>query len=111
MDFGQHLIKLRKDRAIGRRKLAELTGLSLSYLHEVETSEYLPGHENLRKIAKALDIDEDGLLAERDRIEYERMGLDPDATVQLKEMGDLSERERERLVRLIQKLKRERSSN
>jgi transcriptional regulator with XRE-family HTH domain len=108
LTFGDYLISIREERDVSRRKLNELTGLSLSYLHEIETDRYLPGPDNLRKIAKALRFDVDELLRARDRIEFERMGLDPDATLMLKEMGELTDDERRRLVRLYRRIKSER---
>lgn len=99
MSFGQYLVACREERGISRRKLNELSGLSLSYLHEIETGQYLPGPDNLKKIAKALRIDEEALLRERDMVELGRMGLDPEAALQLKQLGPLSHSERQKFAR------------
>jgi transcriptional regulator with XRE-family HTH domain len=110
MSFGEYLVALREERGVSRRKLNERTGLSLSYLHEVERGDYLPGPKNLRKIAKALGTSADDLIRERDRIEFERMGLDSEATLLLKEMGELSDDERERITRLYRRIRSDRQN-
>lgn len=118
MDYGRYLVELRESYGCSRRRLNERTGISLSYLHEIEKGDYLPGHENLRRIARALVEDEAGaerlaaeMIAERDRVEYQRMGLDPDVTLLAKEVGELSDEERKRFTRLYQRIKREREES
>jgi transcriptional regulator with XRE-family HTH domain len=99
MAFGRYLVELREKHGVSRRRLNEMTGLSLSYLHEIEKGNYLPGPENLRKIAVALGEDPEQLLRERDRVQFERLGLDPELSLLLKEAGELSDDERSTLLR------------
>ncbi len=104
-DFGARLVALRTERDVGRRKLKDLTGLSLSYLHEIENNVYLPSHERLEVIADALGIkgaDRKQLLADRERAELARLGFDEaDVTLLLKEAGPLTDDARAKIVDVL----------
>lgn len=110
MSFGDELIQVRESRGIGRKRLAELARLSLSYLHYIENDRVLPGHDNLRKIARAINgvskdkVSADDLIRERDRVELERMGLrgnKADLTLLLRESGPLSDEAKRKIERTI----------
>jgi transcriptional regulator with XRE-family HTH domain len=112
MSFGEYLVGLREDRGVSRRKLHERSGLSLSYLHQIENGNFLPGPDNLHKIADALPgVNADDLIRRRDAIELERMGFDSEATLLLKEMGDLSDKERQRIIRLYRRIRADREDS
>lgn len=113
MTFGQHLIELRKQHDVGRKRLHELSGLSLSYLHYIENDQVLPGPDNLRKIAKAIEeasrtpVSAEELIRERDRVELERMGFDANKahlTLLLKERGPLDDSARATIEKAIDKV-------
>lgn len=104
--FGKKLIEIREARGWSRNRLHIESGLGLSYLHGIETDEWLPGPDKVQVIVAALGEPARSLLAERDRIEYERMGLDPDATLMMKEISDqMSETDRTELLGLQQRIK------
>lgn len=81
MTFGDTLVSFRERYGVSRRRLHELTGLSLSYLHYIENNRVLPGHDNLEKIAAGISehtgtrISSVELVRERDEIELHRLGL------------------------------------
>lgn len=104
-DLGATLIALRTERDIGRRKLKDLTGLSLSYLHEIENNVYLPSRERLELIADALKIkgsEREQLLSDRDRAELKKLGFeDADVTLLLKEAGPLTDEAREKIMQVL----------
>jgi transcriptional regulator with XRE-family HTH domain len=108
--FGSRIVALREARGWSRNRLHIEAGLSYSYLHGVETGEWLPGRENLLKIVDAIGPQAEPLLEERDRLEYERMGLDPDATLLLKELEDLSQGERKQFLSLYRRIKKQRET-
>ena len=111
MTFGQTLIEFREQYGIGRKRLHELTGLSLSYLHYIENDRVLPGHDNLKKIAKGVAKDSGkrvsarDLIRERDRVELSRLGLDrnkAELTLLLKEGGPVSDAARKQIEETIE---------
>jgi transcriptional regulator with XRE-family HTH domain len=95
MKFGQRIRELRKDKGLGQRALGKLVGVSFTYIskvenHQLDFGEY-PSEELVRKLAKALDADEDELLvlAEKvpDRIR-KRVLERPDAFSKLASLDD-----------------------
>lgn len=62
--FGQVLREGRKAQGISLRKFAQAVDLSATYLSKIERDEMPPPAEDtIKRIAKALDYDEDELLA------------------------------------------------
>jgi transcriptional regulator with XRE-family HTH domain len=56
--FGEALKKLRKQRDISQRALAELVGVDYTYISKIESGALNPPSEDtLIKMAKALDVD------------------------------------------------------
>jgi transcriptional regulator with XRE-family HTH domain len=61
--FGATVRKLREEKNISLRKFAEAVGISPTYVSKVERDEFPPpGEETIRKMARYLGQDEDGLL-------------------------------------------------
>jgi transcriptional regulator with XRE-family HTH domain len=95
MRFGQRIRELRKDKGLGQRALGKLVGVSFTYISKVENHQLdfgdYPSEELIRKLAKALDADEDELLvlAEKvpDRIK-KRVLERPDAFGKLARLND-----------------------
>lgn len=106
MSFGSQLVALREARGWSRNRLQQKTGIAYSYLRAIENDEWLPGREHVEKLVKALGPEAGHLMAERDRVEYGRIGLDPDSTVLLKEISDdLTDADRRELASLQRKIK------
>ena len=61
--FGLKLKQLRADKGLSTYELADRTGLSPSYLNEIEKGKKYPKTEKIFSIAKALDTDYDSLVA------------------------------------------------
>ncbi|MCK6203977.1 transcriptional repressor LexA [Bacillus infantis] len=58
INFGDQLMKWRKEKKLSIRKLADLSGVSHTYLSQVETGKRgVPSPDILEKLAKPLDID------------------------------------------------------
>lgn len=63
MQFGIHLRRLRLDQHMSQRNLAALVGVDFTYISKIESGQLAPPSEEvLRKIARALDTDEDDLI-------------------------------------------------
>nr|WP_243239902.1 XRE family transcriptional regulator [Sulfobacillus harzensis] len=54
--LGERLRDLRHDRGFSLKQLAELTGVSIALLSQVERNQIDPSLNTLRKLAKALDV-------------------------------------------------------
>lgn len=62
MLFGKRVRELRKARQLTQQELAELTGLSRSYIGEIEIGKRNVSLKNIEIIAKALQTDVPSLL-------------------------------------------------
>lgn len=51
MKIGDRIKQEREARGLDRRQVRTLTGISVSYLHEVEANVFSPSPERLKKIA------------------------------------------------------------
>jgi HTH-type transcriptional regulator, competence development regulator len=60
MTFGQHLKKLRHQRNLTQRQLAEQAGVDFTYLSKMENDrlEHTPSIKTLQDLARALETDE-----------------------------------------------------
>src|SRR5579885_3812871 len=66
MTFGERLRELRKAKNLGQRALADMVDINFTYLSKIENGRLdfaqFPSEDLIRKLAKALDADEDELL-------------------------------------------------
>jgi transcriptional regulator with XRE-family HTH domain len=62
--FGLKMSNLRKDRCLSLKELAESSGLSASYLNEIENGKKYPKPEKIVAIAKALNVPYEELIAD-----------------------------------------------
>jgi transcriptional regulator with XRE-family HTH domain len=72
MRFGQRIRELRKEKGLGQRALGKLVGVSFTYIskvenHQLDFGEY-PSEDLIRKLAKALEADEDELLVLAEKV-------------------------------------------
>ncbi len=72
MSFGQRLRTLRKGKNLGQRALADEVGINFTYLSKIENERLdfaqFPSEELTRRLAKALDADEDELMLLAEKI-------------------------------------------
>lgn len=86
MKFGQRIRELLRAKNLGQRALAEKLGISFTYVskienHQLDFGDY-PSDHLIRKLAEALDVDEDELLLLAEKIPSqvrERVLQRPDA--------------------------------
>ncbi|MDK0862438.1 helix-turn-helix domain-containing protein [Clostridium perfringens] len=57
MFIGYRLQKLRKKRKLTQKALAEMTGISRSYLSDIEHNRYNPSFDTIEALANALKLD------------------------------------------------------
>lgn len=63
MGFGQTIKKLRKERGVSQRDLAEQSGIDFTYLSKIENNRMEPpSEEAIRRIAKNLSANVDELI-------------------------------------------------
>ncbi|MFI5128770.1 MAG: helix-turn-helix domain-containing protein [Chitinophagales bacterium] len=63
--FGLKVKALRQEKALSYQQLAEKTGMSLSYVHDIETGKKFPKADKILALAKALGVDYDYLVSLR----------------------------------------------
>lgn len=72
MRFGNRVRELRKAKRLSQRALGDLVGVSFTYVSKIENEKLdfgdYPSEELIRKLAGALDTEEDGLLLLAEKI-------------------------------------------
>ena len=72
MKFGQRIRELRKEKVLGQRALGKLVGVSFTYISKVENGKLdfgdYPSEDLIRRLAAALDADEEELLLLAEKI-------------------------------------------
>ncbi|MFC0772690.1 helix-turn-helix domain-containing protein [Terrimonas alba] len=63
--FGLKVKALRQEKGLSYQQLAEKTGMSLSYVHDIETGKKFPKADKILALAKALGVDYDYLVSLR----------------------------------------------
>jgi transcriptional regulator with XRE-family HTH domain len=63
--FGFKVKALRQEKGLSYQQLAEKTGMSLSYVHDIETGKKFPKADKILSLAKALGVDYDYLVSLR----------------------------------------------
>jgi len=88
MDYiaiGNRIREKRKEHKLTQQKLAEMTGLSINYVGNIERANGIPSIETLVKIANALQISVDFLL-QLDLVKVKADAIDEEIINQLKLM-------------------------
>lgn len=68
MSIGENIKRLRKDRGLTQKELAEKSSLSRSYLADLERDRYNPSLESLQLISDSLEVNVSVLLGESDSV-------------------------------------------
>lgn len=95
MDIGKQVKRLRESKGLTKTRLAKLSGVSQSYISDIEAGKKKPTVEILAKICSALGISLPDFFAG----EYK---VDPDALYLSSLMKGMSEEERKALINYIQ---------
>lgn len=79
--FGERLRRLRKEKKMTLRGLAEAAGVDFTYLSKIENGKagYSPGADTIRTLAGVLEIDALELLRLADKVPPELQGITGDA--------------------------------
>ena len=102
MRFGERLRELRQAKNLSQRELAAEVGVNFTYISKIENEKLdfaqFPGEELIRKLASALEADEDELLILAQKIPEQikkRVIERPDA---FRKFADLDDKEIDRLL-------------
>lgn len=72
MTFGATIRNLRKSRQLSQQQVASMVGIDFTYLSKIEndrlTATQFPSEDTIRKLARALEADEDELLLLAEKI-------------------------------------------
>jgi HTH-type transcriptional regulator, competence development regulator len=106
MRFGEKIRELRKAKNLSQRGLGDMVGVSFTYISKVENEKLdfgdYPSEELIRKLAKALDTDEDELFLLAKKIPDQirkRVMERPDA---FRKFADLDDEDIDRLLGQIE---------
>jgi transcriptional regulator with XRE-family HTH domain len=67
---------MRKKKELSYRELSEMTGVSHTYIRDIENGKYAPSFENAEKLAKALDIDMEQIIILTYQAQFRQILLD-----------------------------------
>ncbi|MBS4032673.1 MAG: helix-turn-helix transcriptional regulator [Clostridiales bacterium] len=119
--FGEKLKTLRQQRGLSQKQLAVLSGVSPSYLSRIERGERnIPHPSALVKLAGPLGINEYEILAFAGYItgamadiprHWHSLMADPSLDNMLRQLGDLSNQEKQSLNLYLQAIRLERENN
>lgn len=63
MNFGSHLRRIRRERSMSQRSLADRVGIDFTYISKIERGHLAPPSEDvIRHLAQVLDTDENKLM-------------------------------------------------
>lgn len=81
MTVGERLRRLRKEKKLTLRGLAEAAGIDFTYLSKIENAKagYSPGADTIRALASVLEVDALELLKLADKVPPELQGITEDA--------------------------------
>lgn len=106
MTFGERVRDLRKAKNLSQRELAERIGVNFTYLSKIENGKLdfasFPSEDTIRKLAQALDADEDELLLMAKKIPADirdRVIEKPDA---FRTLAKLDDAKLEEIIRRIE---------
>jgi HTH-type transcriptional regulator, competence development regulator len=72
LTFGKKIRELRRAKKLGQRAVAAAVGINFTYLSKIENDKVdfaaFPSEETIRKLAKVLEADVDGLLLMAEKI-------------------------------------------
>jgi transcriptional regulator with XRE-family HTH domain len=108
MTFGATIRHLRKARLMSQQQLASKVGIDFTYLSKIEndrlTATQFPGEETIRKLARALEADEDELLLLAEKIPEKIRLLVIKHPGVFRKIADLDERSLEMLDQAVDDL-------
>ena len=96
LSFGQELIRLREEKSMSQRKLAEVAGVTNSTISRIEADAVKPDSATLEKIAMALDIDKAALLTK-----YWDKGVPEEFVILARKAGELTAEQRAKAYELF----------
>lgn len=99
MSFGKYLTKLRKEKSMSQRKLAELAGVTNSTISRIESDFVNPDPITLEKLACALNVDKSLLLTKCGYSE-----IPEEFVIIARKTGELSEEKELKLSKFLMKL-------
>ena len=113
--FGKHIKKLRVDRGITQRTLAEEVGIDVTYLSKIENDRMPPpSHETIQKMAGVLETDADELLIRADKVPKDLKPIITRSKARpgfFRSMQDLTDEELERVKRFASDLRDKREES
>lgn len=102
MSIGENIKRIRKEKGLTQKELADKCNLSRSYLADVERDRYNPSLDTLMVIAKNLDVKVSTLLGENEEFDYDSIRISRIA----RHAKDLTISDQEMVIDFIELLKK-----
>lgn len=96
MAFPERLLKLRKEKSLTQKALAELVSMHVIQIHRYESGTSQPTLEAIRKLALALSVSADELVFDKDE-----RGPDDELRLQFEALTRLGPREKEIVMEVL----------
>jgi len=93
--------KLRKNKGLAQKQLAEMVGINTTHLSRLETGRYQPSVEVLKKLADALQVSTDYLLSDTDDEAEEIRIQDQSFVDKIRLLDSLDDKEKETVLNVI----------
>lgn len=93
--------KLRKNKSLGQKQLAEIVGINTTHLSRLETGRYQPSVDVLERLADALQVTTDYLLNDTDDDAEEVKIQDQSFLYKIKRLDSLDEKEKGTVINVI----------
>lgn len=101
MKIKDKIKRLRKNKGLGQKQLAEIVGINTTHLSRLETGRYQPSVEVLKKLADALQVTTDYLVSDTDDEAEEIKIQDQSFINKIKLLDSLDEKEKETVINVI----------
>jgi transcriptional regulator with XRE-family HTH domain len=93
--------KLRKNKGLAQKQLAEMVGINTTHLSRLETGRYQPSVEVLKKLADTLQVTTDYLLSDTDDEAEEIRIQDQSFVDKIRLLDSLDDKEKETVINVI----------
>lgn len=101
MKIQDKIKKIRKNKGLGQKQLAEMVDINAAHLSRLETGRYQPSVEVLKKLADALQVSTDYLLSDTDDEAEEIKIKDRSFADKIRLLDSLDDKEKETVINVI----------
>lgn len=101
MEIGAKIKKLRKEKKLTQGELAERAGISGNHLSRLERGVFQPSIDVVKRLAKALDVNVDGILSGEDELAPAVSIKNKELTERVRMIDQLEPEDQQAIMRVI----------